>query len=94
MAQRTQQFTATRHKSYADAVNGPETYCLIFTHTEGDQHIAVKFRDGWEHDVINVFDNATQTTRVHNWDQFRKEVADYMETVTQSGLRLDWVNAS
>lgn len=87
-------FTATRHVSFHDAINGPETYCLIFTHTEGDPHIEVKFRDGWVHDTIGVFDHATETTRVHNWDEFRKEVADYMQTVTQASIRLNWVNAS
>lgn len=87
-------FTATRHVSYANAIHGPETYCLIFTHREGDPHINIQFRDGWPHDTINVFDHRTQTTRVHNWDEFRREVDEYMqERVNRDSLRLDWVNA-
>ena len=86
-------FTATRHVNFPDGQSGTETYCLIFTHMEGDPHIEIKFRDSYMHDSINVFDHATETTRVHNWDEFRQEVAEYMATLTRDGLRLDWVNS-
>lgn len=94
MQTKTRTFTATRHASFHSyREDRDETYCLMFKHNEGDPHIEVNFRGKYMHDSINVFDHATETTRVHTWDEFRQEVADYMKTRDRDALRLDWINA-
>jgi hypothetical protein len=89
---RMKTFTATRHLSYTTFRSPePETYCLMFSFTQGDHYISVKFRDQHEHDAINVWDYEKDVPKISEWGEFRALVSEYVNAKTRDELRLDWV---